>query len=306
MGGFWCGMRILTTPTREFLDSRLVVFAGMPRTGSTSLFHILGQHPGIFRPFRKEVGYFLFNHHKGERWYRHAYAGAAPAQRCVDVTPEYFFSPRAAERMHAFGENVRVVIGIRDPASFVTSLYSEYGKRYAVPSLERFFTGHSYRRGSERIEFSFAAGTIRTMLDLYGRMFGNRVLFYDFASFARDPVSILQSLETFIGLKPHFTSEAYRPVHLNRADRRNTRWLSAILSVEPLIDLASRVVPAATLRRVAALLYSGGTACASSGSAATIPEWLDESVAADREAIRKLLGAYPVVDGLGRAFQRDA
>ena len=78
---------------------RLFVIAGMPRTGTTSLFHILGGHPEIFQPYRKEVGYFLFRHDRGPDWFRRVYRAMGPRQVGLDVVPEYFFSPCAIERI---------------------------------------------------------------------------------------------------------------------------------------------------------------------------------------------------------------
>jgi len=260
-----------------------MVFAGMPRTGSTSLFHILGQHPGVFRPFRKEMGYFLFNHHKGERWYLDAYRDATDDQCCIDVTPEYFFSPETVERIAQFGDGVKVVIGVRDPAPFAVSLHGEYAKRYAVPPLEEFVRHYGYSRGSAKIEFSLASGVITSMLKLYRDTFGDRLFVYDFESFAKNPLPVLQSLERFMGLAPYFNAETFTNIHMNQGGRENKRWLTAILSAEPLIDAASRMIPAALLRRVAKRVYSGKPA--PRPVAAEVPQWLRDAMAPDARYI---------------------
>jgi hypothetical protein len=150
-----------------------------------------------------------------------------------------------------------VVIGVRDPASFAVSLHSEYGKRYAVPPLETFVERYSYSRGSASIHFHLRSGDIRKMLTLYCETFGARLLLYDFRAFAADPLSVLQQLETFMGVEPFFTAQSFRNVVMNTAGRSNHRWLSALLSAEPLIDSATRILPAALLRRLAAVVYSG-------------------------------------------------
>jgi hypothetical protein len=265
----------------------------MPRTASTSLFHILGQHPGVFRPFRKEVGYFLFNHHKGERWYLDLYAGASPRQRSIDVTPEYFLSPRALERIVAFGSGVRVVIGVRDPASFAESLYGEYGKRYRMPPIERFVERYTYIRGSERIEFSLASGVVRTMLDRYAREIAAGVLFYDFAAFRAAPLPVLQAIEAFLELEPYFTPDTFRNLHMNAAGRRTSFWLSRLLSAEPLVDAASRVMPASAMRAVARRVYGGGPPPVAA-PAAPPPDWLRETLRSDRAFIDRLFAGRPI------------
>jgi len=267
----------------------------MPRTASTSLFHILGQHPGIFRPFRKEVGYFLFNHHRRVDWYLDVYSGSVPGQRCIDVTPEYFFSPQAVGRIAAFGAGVKVVIGVRRPASFAASLYAEYGKRYRMPPFEAFVEHYAYSRGSERIEFSLADGVIRAMLDLYRREMAGGVLFYDFAAFQTDPLAVLQSIEAFTGLDAHFTQETFRNVHMNRRDRGTNRWLSQLLSAEPLIDGASRLLPARAMRAVARRAFAGGeTKKDAPVHEPPPPEWLHDTLREDERFIERLFAAGPV------------
>ena len=293
-----------STKTREELAENLIVFAGMPRTGSTSLFHILGQHPAIFRPFRKEMGYFLFNHHKGEHWYLRAYAEAAPRQRCIDITPEYFFDPSAVEKISTFGPGVRVVIGVRDPATFAVSLHREYGKRYTVPPLETFVESYSYSRGSASIHFSLRSGDIRKMLRLYHATFGGRLFLYDFAAFSADPLSVLQQLETFMDIEPFFTEQTFRNVVMNTAGRSTHRWLSALLSAEPWIDSATRILPAALLRRLAAVVYSG------SGKAKELklpppPEWMIAMLQEDRRFIEELFRGSAVISGDERSMGEE-
>jgi hypothetical protein len=260
----------------------------MPRTASTSLFHILGEHPRIFRPFRKEVGYFLFNHHRPEQWYLDAYADAASAQRCIDVTPEYFFSPDAVRRIAAFGDGVRVVIGVRDPASFAQSLYAEYSKRYRMPPFEEFVAGYAYARGSRRIEFSLASGVIRGMLEMYAREIPGGVLFYDFSAFRADPLAVLNAIESFIGVERYFTPATFHNVRMNNRDRRTNPWLSRLLSAEPLIDGASRLLPASAMRAIAGRVYRGGTPAGTPPAEPPVPSWLRDTLRADEEYVTRL------------------
>ena len=261
---------------------------------------MLGQHPSIVRPFRKEMGYFLFNRHKGLKWYLRAYGDVGAGQRCIDVTPEYFFSPEAAAAIDDFGPLVRVIIGVRDPVTFATSLHAEYGKRFNVPPIERFVQHYSYRRGSETIEMTLASGTIRKMLALYRQTFGARLLLYDFAAFATDPLPVLQAIERFAAIAPTFSRQTFTNVAMNRGDRWNARWVSAMLSAEPLIDAASRILPASLLRRLALNVYGHGRSRPSGPS--TVPPsspLLDSVFAQDREFIARLFNGRPVVNGAG-------
>ena len=100
------------------LDHRnLVIVPGMPRAGTTSLFHCLGMHPQLFTPWRKEPCYFSQNFRRGEDWYRHLYADVREGQVAIDASTEYFMIPAAVERIVAFDPEMRVVMIVRGPVA---------------------------------------------------------------------------------------------------------------------------------------------------------------------------------------------
>jgi len=286
-------------------ESSLLVFAGMPRTGSTSLFHLLGDHPQVFRPFRKEMGYFLFNAHRGERWYRRAYARAQQSQICIDVTPEYFVSRGAAAAIHQFGRDVRVAIGVRDPATFARSLYLEYSKRFTVPPFEEFLDRFTYRRGSATIDFSLRSGMIRTMLEVYRQTFRDRLLLYDFDAFCTAPIHVLAAIQRFAAIEPWFGPKTFRNVHMNRGDRRTVRWVSAIASAEPLINLLSALLPDHVLHNLARSFYGGEFYRGRLPAQSALPNWLTEAMRADRDYVDGLFQGRRVVDGVGNSLDDD-
>jgi hypothetical protein len=238
----------------------LFVIAGMPRTGTTSLFHILGGHPGIFQPYRKEVGYFLLNHDRGPEWFRRVYREMGPRQVGLDVTPEYFFSRSAIDRLAAVAPAPRVAIGVRDPNEVAPSLYREYARRrFTMPPFDEFLRGFS-PRGADTFHFSLAGGDISRRLDDWRAAFGERLLLYDYRLLRRDPIRVLQAMERFLGLAPFFTPATFENLFLNADVRRNSRVVSHVLGRERVIALLHAVVPAAILRRLARAFYEASAA----------------------------------------------
>jgi len=234
---------------------RLFVIAGMPRTGTTSLFHILGGHPEIFQPFRKEVGYFLLNHDRGPEWLRRVYERMGPRQVGLDVTPEYFFSPSAIERLAAIAPAPRIAIGVRDPNEMAASLYREYARRrFRMPPFDEFLQGFTPRDAST-FYFSLAGGDISRRLADWRAAFGDRLLLYDYRLLSRDPLRVLQAMERFLGLTPYFTAATFENLHLNADRRRNSRLVSHVLGREGVVAALHAVVPGAVLRRVARAFY---------------------------------------------------
>ena len=279
---------------------RLFVIAGMPRTGTTSLYHILGGHPEIFQPFRKEVGYFLFSHDRGPDWFRRVYQGMGPRQVGLDVTPEYFFSPAAIARLASVEPAPRIAIGVRDPNEMAPSLYREYARRrFRMPPFDEFLAGFA-PRGTETLRFSLAAGDISRRLGDWRAAFGDRLLLYDYTLLRRDPVRVLQAMERFLGLAAHFTPTTFENLQLNADRRRNSRVLSYVLGRERVIAALQAVVPGGVLTRLARGFYeasAAGDLPPDTTAAPPIP-----ALASDCETVASLFAHGGLVLGSGVPF----
>lgn len=134
----------LTAPRRA-LPSFLVI--GAQRSGTTSLFRALSDHPQVFRPtVSKGIGYFDVNHVRGPRWYRahfplvsHVRRHAGERGQCFESSGYYSFHPAAADRIARELPDVKVVLMVRDP---VERAYSAWK--------------HEKRRGFEDLDFAEA------------------------------------------------------------------------------------------------------------------------------------------------------
>jgi hypothetical protein len=116
---------------------------------------------------------------------------------------------------------------------------------------------------------------------------------------------VVQAIERFLRLPPHYTSATFRNWHLNRGDRRNSRLVSWVASREALIDVLGRLLPAAWLRAAARSFY--GQAPARPGLAATTLDTqgtaLDRLFREDRAYVRALFASGHVVDGAGQVLE---
>ena len=81
---------------------------GVARSGTTSLFHYLGQHPNIRSASYDELGYFDENFHLGLNWYRSLFPTKFTKQKVekthkkfltFDVTPFYIYTPLVIKRI---------------------------------------------------------------------------------------------------------------------------------------------------------------------------------------------------------------
>ena len=283
---------------KEGSAPRLFVIAGMPRTATTSLYHILGTHPALFQPFRKEVAYFLFSHHRGTDWFRGVYSGMRPGQVGLDVTPEYFFSSNAIARLASDAPDARVAIGVRDANEVAVSLYREYARRrWRMPPFADFLQEFVNNRDGDSVRFSLAGGDIGRMLREWRTAFGDRLLLYDFRLFQRDPLVVLRGIETFLDLPRYFTAGTFRNLHLNADGRRNSRLASYVLGYEPLIAALHQIVPGRVLTRLARAFYLASAAQPPRTEGISRPELPPLDV--DREIVSELFDRGGLVLGSG-------
>ena len=113
--------------------------AGAQRSGTTSLYRSLMEHPLIHPAvLRKGVNYFDLNHHRGMRWYRGHFPVRAVAERrarhlpgspvAFDASGYYMFHPLAPGRMAADLPQLKVITMLRDP---VERAYSAHRHAFA-------------------------------------------------------------------------------------------------------------------------------------------------------------------------------
>lgn len=97
---------------------------GTVKSGTSTLYQILNQHPDIFFPYKKELNYFSAYRHKGKDWFLKQYAGARGEKYLCDFTPSYFMlDDYPYEVMKLSGKNCKFIFMLRNP---VDRFYSHY------------------------------------------------------------------------------------------------------------------------------------------------------------------------------------
>jgi len=289
---------------------RLFVLAGMPRAGTTFLYHALAGHPGFHLPPRKELRYFSHHHERGSAWYARRF-GAVPAGRvCADLSPDYFMHPGTAGRIAAHPAEVRVALAVRSPAEWAVSLHRHLLTfEPSVPPFAEFLQTCRYPdfqwpgQPERTTALSLTDNFIRRRLEEFQAALGPRLLLYDFAAFERDPAAVVRWIERFCGIDQPLPAAALprHKVNARTAPSRNalTYWLSR----EPVSELVSRVMPRsltlALRRRWEA--KPAATAPALGDDTADL-ELARVQLAADAAAVAQLFAQAPVVTGDRSAF----
>ena len=104
---------------------------GSQKSGTTSLFEYLLQHPSIPSNLSKDIRFFDKYYHKGTNWYRlyfpintKKFLKQAPQNFCVgDGTERYLDHPHTAKRIKKLTPNAKLIVLLRNP---ITRTYSHY------------------------------------------------------------------------------------------------------------------------------------------------------------------------------------
>ena len=119
----------LSSPFRVLPECFVI---GVVRSGTTSLYHYLGQHPCIGSSAYDEIGYFDDNYHLGVNWYKSLFPTKFIKNKIIkkhgkfltyDVTPFYIYNSLVARRILASFPRAKIISNIRNP---IDRAYSNY------------------------------------------------------------------------------------------------------------------------------------------------------------------------------------
>ena len=119
----------LSSPFRVLPECFVI---GVVRSGTTSLYHYLGQHPCISSSAYDEIGYFDNNYHLGVNWYKSLFPTKFTKNKIIkkhgkfltyDVTPFYIYNPLVARRISASFPRAKIISNLRNP---IDRAYSNY------------------------------------------------------------------------------------------------------------------------------------------------------------------------------------
>ena len=280
---------------------------GMGRSGSTTLYHQLQQHPSAVLPFRKETFYFSANYHHGREWFESLYAHAKPGQIGFDISPEYFLQEQAIERILKFNPDTRALLSVREPVTWTLSMYNQRsGTQRQMPPFDQFIHDYDLQVGETTTHVRFSSDLITRMIDLYRSAFGANLMMWDFDHFATDPLGVCQAIERFSGLPPYFSQRNFDNVVLNASNRRHNTLLYSVLNDERVITWMQRLVPKKVLKRAREAYYLSVRRTEPSDPAARHPpenvKLAEQVFGEERARIRALFAEHPIQLGSGEPF----
>ncbi len=194
---------------------------GASRSGTTALYHMLGQHPDIFMPRTKEIHYFDRDarYRKNLNGYRPYFKGYAGQKMIGEITPFYFYADMlynadgiveydrdecAVTRIHHHYPDAKIIISLRNPFDRIRSMYK---KNYYLGKIPKRFDAcikgemagekdhtlvlrNRYDIHLSKVLSTYPAGQVHVMI---------------FEDWIKDQVATMKDISAFLDISADFT-----------------------------------------------------------------------------------------------------
>jgi hypothetical protein len=150
---------------------------GHPKTGTSSLYHMLRAHPQIFMPDMKEPTFFATELKEDRNpWtletYLELFAPARSDQLVGEASSLYLLSPVAIEHIAQLSSEARVIAMFREPAEWLRSLHAQLLKNHVESELDlRAAIALQSQRREGKVEVLPAAANRLHLLNYTGNVF---------------------------------------------------------------------------------------------------------------------------------------
>jgi hypothetical protein len=227
--------RELTGPLRG-LPSVLII--GAQRSGTTSLFNYLVQHPDVLPPLGKEVHYFDLHYSRGLQWYR----GRFPynyrlrgGSLTLDASPYYLAHPLVPARVAPVLPEVKIIALLRNPVDRALSHYQHElrsGREFltfpeALAHESERLAGEEerlrndpqyYSHNHHRYSYTRRGVYIEQLRRWEQHFPRSQLLVLQSEWLFHDPVAATSAVQEFVGLRPH-RLKRYKPFFQGKYDR---------------------------------------------------------------------------------------
>src|SRR5215216_5348494 len=113
-----------------------VYLIGAAKAGTSTLAHLLGQHPRIVVSLPKEPHFFTLNWDRGLDWYASKFPGSTYST-CVDASTTYSMAPLTGNvsswrDYHRFVDVPRKVLSVNPDATFIYIMRDPVARTYSA------------------------------------------------------------------------------------------------------------------------------------------------------------------------------
>jgi hypothetical protein len=251
------------------------IVVGAAKSGTTSFFQYMGQHPEIYLSPEKEPHFFALGgamptfSGPGDDWFtRHSVADrsayqslfekAPSAALCGEASPLYLYHPRAPGAIRRMCPSVRLIALLRDPAerAFSQYLHMVRHNREPLPTFTHALAAAPERSRAgwewywQYLDFGFYAHQLQRYLRRFDR---RQIRIYLYDDFCSKPASVLKDAFYFLGVDPTFDPQRIRRHSVT--GRPYSDWLNRILyqsehTIRQLLHPVGKLLPLEAKRRL--------------------------------------------------------
>lgn len=217
---------------------------GSQRAGTTWLHMCLDEHPEVFVPETKELHYFDLSFNEDIKDYLSNFSGALgnKASTWGEITPNYYQSHGALERIAELPVKPKIIYILREPVSRAYSQYQLFKQsNYAGLSFSDALEQHEVI-----IDLSLQGKHLKRTYELFDKD-NVLVLFYD--ELSSNPSSLLKKVYKFLEV-----DDSFEPEHLNKRMNKvvfpKTQKVLNFLKLESVIELLRKSKYAETIKQL--------------------------------------------------------
>ena len=179
------GISGITASSRVLPD---FIIVGTVRSGSTSLYYNICEHPSVLSAAYDEIGFFDSNYHLGINWYRSMFPTIKEMENVErktgfaitgEDTPFYLWKEEAAKRIFEMNGDTKIIGIFRNP---VDRAYSNYNLAVrsktekltfeeAVDEEIGFLKNHSFRESVDNKRSYLAKGIYENQIKIWFELF---------------------------------------------------------------------------------------------------------------------------------------
>ncbi|MHA6297928.1 sulfotransferase family protein [Devosia sp. CAU 1758] len=174
------------------------IYIGAPRSASTWLFRVLQEHPDVYIPPMKEIGYFSRYYERGARWYEQQFSGASVNAITGDMTTSYLHHPHAVDRIFADAYGAKVIVSLRNP---IERDYSAYLHNLRNGKAQGSFFEELQSPTSEHYGWIVQAGQYATTIKKLRQFPPETILPIIFDDIKKSPADVASSVFSFLEIR---------------------------------------------------------------------------------------------------------
>ena len=246
------------------------IAVGAPRSGTTSLYYYLRQHPQVFLPSQKELHYFSYPQlmqrqgGPGDRFVVAGLCGEADAyashyrrvkEEAVigEISPSYLYFSDVAGRITEELGMVKILMILRNPMEKTFSQFMHMvGEGRETLSFEEALSQEEKRRAEGwgdiwlYTESSLYSSGLEKYLKVFGRANVKVIIFDDFK---KDPKKILREVFQFLNINDRFICDTSGMFGKSGIPRM--RWFARLIdSPNPFYLLARAMIPSSVSKPI--------------------------------------------------------